>query len=60
MRDKMIDELIWDDIDVMIKASESADFWYFREVLKYRKPYNDWTDDELLQEYNERKGEVTA
>ena len=55
MRDKIIEELVWDDINVMMKDAESADFWYWQQVLKTRKPYDEWSDDELINELKERE-----
>ena len=55
MRDKVIEELVWNDINVMMKDAESADFWYWQQVLINRKPYKEWSDDELLNELKERE-----
>jgi len=29
MREKLIERLVWDDIDAMIKDAERGDFFYF-------------------------------
>jgi hypothetical protein len=55
MREKIIEQLVWNDIDTMIKDAENGDFWYFSEVLKNRSPYKEWSDDELLNELKERE-----
>lgn len=55
MREKVIEQLVWDDIDTMIKDAERGDFFYFSEVLKNRSPYKEWSDDELLNELKERE-----
>lgn len=55
MREKVIEQLVWDDIDTMIKDAECGDFFYFSEVLKNRSPYKEWSDDELLNELKERE-----
>ena len=60
MREKIIERLVWDDIDTMIKDAERGDFWYFSEVLKNRSPYKEWSDEELIAELSEREMEVVA
>lgn len=54
MKDKIIAQLIWDDINTMINDAEKGDFWYFSEVLKNRAPYKEWSDSELINEIKER------
>jgi len=44
----------------MIKDAERGDFFYFSQVLKNRSPYKEWSDEELLNEFNERDMEVIA
>ena len=55
MREKVIDQLVWNDIDTIIKDAECGDFEYFYEVLKNRTPYKEWGDNELLNELKERE-----
>ena len=55
MRAKVIEQLVWDDITIMIRDAECGDFEYFYEVLKNRSPSKEWSDDELLNELKERE-----
>ena len=54
MRNKIIEKLVCDDIDTMMSNAENGDFWYWEQVLKSRKPYIEWSDDELINELKER------
>jgi len=53
LRDKVIEQLVQNDIDTMIKNAENGDFWYLSEVLKTRTPYKDWSEEDLLDELND-------
>jgi hypothetical protein len=52
LRDKVIEQLVQNDIDTIIKNAENGDFWYLSEVLKTRTPYKDWSEEDLLDELN--------
>jgi hypothetical protein len=53
LRDKVIEQLVQNDIDTIIKNAENGDFWYLSEVLKTRTPYKDWSEEDLLDELND-------
>ena len=53
LRDKVIEQLVQNDIDTIIKNAENGDFWYLSEILKTRTPYKDWSEEDLLDELND-------
>ena len=46
--------LVQDDIDTIRHGIYNNDTEYLANILKFGKPYDVWTDKELVGEYKER------
>lgn len=53
-RQEIINLLVQDDIDTIRHGIYNNDTEYLDNLLRYGKPYEVWTDAELVDEYKER------
>ena len=53
-REEIINLLVQDDIDTIRHGIHNNDTEYLANILKFGKPYDVWTDKELVSEYKER------
>ena len=57
-RKAMIDRLVDDDIQTIIDAMQNRDVEYLDFILRDGVGYNKMSDDELVQEFNNRTWEI--
>ena len=53
-REEIINLLVQDDIDTIRHGIYNNDTEYLDNILRFGKPYDVWTDKELVGEYKER------
>ena len=53
-REEIINLLVQDDIDTIRHGIYNNDTEYLDNLLRFGKPYDVWTDKELVGEYKER------
>ena len=53
-REEIINLLVQDDIDTIRHGIYNNDTEYLDNILRFGKPYDVWTDKELVSEYKER------
>ena len=53
-REEIINLLVQDDIDTIRHGIYNNDTEYLNNILRFGKPYDVWTDKELVSEYKER------
>ena len=53
-REDIINALVEDDIDTIRQGIHNNDTEYLDNILRHGKPYEVWTDKELVDEYVER------
>ena len=53
-REEIINLLVQDDIDTIRHGIYNNDTEYLDNLLRFGKPYDVWTDKELVSEYKER------
>ena len=57
-RKAMIERLVDDDIQTIIDAMQNRDVEYLDYILRDGVGYNKMSDDELVQEFNNRTWEI--
>ena len=57
-RKAMIERLVEDDIQTIIDAMQNRDVEYLDFILRDGVGYNKMSDDELVQEFNNRTWEI--
>lgn len=53
-REEIINLLVQDDIDTIRHGIYNNDTEYLDNILRFGKPYDVWTEKELVSEYKER------
>jgi len=57
-RQKMIDRLVQDDLDVIKDAMQNEDIDYLEFILRDGIGYNKMSDESLIEEFNNRSWEI--